>query len=372
MARQRFRQTGEDSFFGGFVYDRVVPSGHFFRRLNELVDWEDLTQKLIRYYKGGATYGPPPYEPSLLLKMLLVSYLYDFSERQTEEVCNDSLSVKCFLGLAVDERPPDHSTLTVFKERLLAGGGVEAYRELFREVLRIAKEKGIQFGKVQVVDSTHTAADVNVEKDERRKKGARGPRDPQACWGVKRGKVKVEGGKKVRKPQFFYGYKEHLSLNARTGLITALEHTLGNAPDGKYLRRLVEQDEEVGIEAQVYAGDRGYDDGENHLLLWMKGLKSALKLNRYRTRKKDGNKEVWLRLKADPDYQLGVRERYKVERKLGEGKTRHGLGRSRYLGLARYAIQGYLTAIALNLKRLVKLLFGVSFRNQVYSTGPAG
>ena len=40
-----------------------------------------------------------------------------------------------------------------------------------------------------------------------------------------------------------------------------------------------------------------------------------------------------------------------------------GERRCRYLGLARYAVQSYLTAMALNLKRLVKLLFGVGFRN---------
>ena len=46
--------------FGALVYDRVVPQGHFFRRLNEAVDWRPFTQKLLRYYKGGAEYGPPP------------------------------------------------------------------------------------------------------------------------------------------------------------------------------------------------------------------------------------------------------------------------------------------------------------------------
>jgi hypothetical protein len=35
--------------------------------------------------------------------MLLLSYLYNLSERQTEVYVNDSLSAKCFLGLAVDE-----------------------------------------------------------------------------------------------------------------------------------------------------------------------------------------------------------------------------------------------------------------------------
>jgi len=372
MPGERFRDTGKDPFFGHFVYDRVVPRDHFLRRLDELVDWEGISRKLARHYKGGASYGPAPYEPAMLLKMLLVSYLYHVSERQVEELANDALSVKCFLGLAVDEKAPDHSTLTVFKQRLLQGGGVGVYEELFQGIVGLAKEKGIEFGKLQVVDSTHTEADVDVEEEDRRRRGGGGPRDSDAHWGVKGSRVEVEGGKKVKKPKYFYGYKQHVSLNAGSGLITAVLHTPGNAPDGKYLGKLVKRDEEVGVRAEVYAADRGYDDGENHLFLWDRGLKSAISLNRYRTEKKDRNKEIWIELKADPDYQLGLGERYKVERKFGEAKRWHGLGRCRYLGLAKLAIQGYLTAIVLNLKRMVKLLFGVSFRNQAYGVVKAG
>lgn len=43
-------------------------------------------------------------------------------------------------------------------------------------------------------------------------------------------------------------------------------------------------------------------------------------------------------------------------------KKHPGFGRCRYLGLLRYAIQGYLTAIAVNLKRIVRLLTGIGFK----------
>lgn len=43
-------------------------------------------------------------------------------------------------------------------------------------------------------------------------------------------------------------------------------------------------------------------------------------------------------------------------------KKHHGFGRCGYLGLLRYAIQGYLTAIAVNLKRMVKLLAGIGLK----------
>ena len=51
-----------------------------------------------------------------------------------------------------------------------------------------------------------------------------------------------------------------------------------------------------------------------------------------------------------------------MEQKFGEAKLFHGLGRYRYLGLARYQLQAYLTALALNVKRLIKLLYGISLR----------
>jgi len=54
--------------------------------------------------------------------------------------------------------------------------------------------------------------------------------------------------------------------------------------------------------------------------------------------------------------------RYKIECKYGEAQEHHGLRMCRYLGRLRYAIQAYLTAIALNLRRMVKVMMGVSFK----------
>jgi len=88
---------------------------------------------------------------------------------------------------------------------------------------------------------------------------------------------------------------------------------------------------------------------------------------RSRTQKKDANKQVWLELVQTPQYRQGLKERYKIERKFGEAKQGHGLGRCRYLGLTRFAVQAFFTAIMLNLKRMVKLLTGVGFKMQAVS-----
>lgn len=96
MSHERFRDTGEGSFFGNLVYERAVPKGHFLRQLRKLVDWEALTPDWVALYKGGAEYGPPPYHPSLVLKLLVLAYLYNLSERQVALFVNDSLSAKYF------------------------------------------------------------------------------------------------------------------------------------------------------------------------------------------------------------------------------------------------------------------------------------
>jgi len=121
MSQERFKENTNDSFYGRFLYEQVVPKDHFLVKLNEIIPWQRFTYKLVKYYKGKAKEGRPPYDPAVLLKMLLVSYLYNISERQTEKVANLNLAVKYFLGLGVNEQPPDHTTLTAFPSRIPAG-----------------------------------------------------------------------------------------------------------------------------------------------------------------------------------------------------------------------------------------------------------
>lgn len=64
MSRVRFRESGGNSFFGQYAYERVVARDHFLVKLGTLVPCERFTASLVAYYKGGAEYGPPPYEPT--------------------------------------------------------------------------------------------------------------------------------------------------------------------------------------------------------------------------------------------------------------------------------------------------------------------
>ena len=98
-------------------------------------------------------------------------------------------------------------------------------------------------------------------------------------------------------------------------------------------------------------GNTAKDDGDNPEYLASKGIHSALRLNKVRTAKKDRNKEGWEALLQAPEYRQGQRERYKIGQKFGEAKERDGLRRCRYGGWVGFAIQVFLTAVVLNLKR---------------------
>lgn len=363
MSHPRLQETGQDSFYGDYLYERIVPQDHFLRKLREIVPWQRYTYRLLKYYRGKGMRGRPPIDPAIVLKMLLLSYLYNLSERQTEEFCNMHLAAKYFLGLAIDGRTPDHATLTVFKQRLLENGRQQAYERLLQRVVADAREAGISFGSLQLVDSTHSVADVNVAKERQRDKDGEEPRDPDARWGTK-GQYTVtdQNGETSERRRTFYGYKDHVSFNVEAQMITSVIVTPGNAYDGHYLIPLLERDLAQGVPVAVCAADRGYDDTENHYWLQQQGIGNAIHLSQLRTKKKDANKGVWFQLKEQPWYRPALRERYQIERKFGEAKKHHGLGRCRYVEWERRVVQAHLTAIALNLKQLVRSLTGVSLR----------
>ena len=174
MEKQRCIETGISSFFGEYLYDQVVPAEHFLRQLKRIIPWERFTQKLIRLYKGGGVVGRPPFDPALVLKVGLIAYLYNLTERQVEVYINENLPAKYFVGLAVDQPAPDHSTLTVFRERLVTRGKLKVFEEMLEEIVQIALQQGIQFGSIQIVDSVHSIANVNTDKDQKRQGKALG------------------------------------------------------------------------------------------------------------------------------------------------------------------------------------------------------
>jgi IS5 family transposase len=349
------------------AYERVLERyrEHFLVALERLFDWEAMSEQMIRLYKGRGKVGRPPYPPVLVFKLLFLSYLYNVSERAIVELADLHLLMKWFLGLAIDERPPDHSTLTVFKKRFLAGEQWKVLEGVFDDLIGQAQAHGLQLGELQVLDSVHTQSDVNRDKDRKRQENGGEPRDPEARV-VNKGERSVTeaDGTTATKSIRYRGYKTHASVNAETGLVTTVVVTPGNRADNKVFPQLRAHERTLGLPTRAYGGDKAYDDTDIYERLAVDELAIAVTLNDYRTASTDANHARWHELVADPLYQERKAQRFRVEQPFGIAKQGHGFERCRYLGLARYRIQALLTFMVVNAKRLVKLLTGVTFRPQ--------
>jgi transposase, IS5 family len=363
----QYHDTGRASFFGDFAYQRILARHpqHFLVILAQLFDWEAYTKGFVQLYKGRGIIGRHPYPPALIFKMLFLSYLYNVSERAMEELADLNVVIKWFLGIAVDEPVPDHSTLTAFKRRFVQSGNWLALQAVFDKIIGEAMARGVQFGELQLLDSVHTQADVNNAKDQQRQERGTKPRDPEAGV-VNKGKRSVvqANGKTTSMEITHRGYKTHVTVNAQNGIVTSLHSTSGNRADNKAFVPLREHDRTLGLPTTAYGGDKAYDDTDIFARLEQEGLSIAIALRRQRTARKDASSQRWTDLQANPQYIQALKQRFRVEQPFGIVKRWHGFERCRYLGLARYRLQAIFTFLVHNLKRIVKLLTGVTFRPQ--------
>ena len=364
MARSpHYRNTGLGSFWGSYLFERVVPQDHFIRALKQLFDWQELGGQLIRLYEGRGVVGRPPYDPVLMFKMLFLSYLYDLSARDTQRFVNEHIPARFFLDLALDQAAPDHSTMGLFKDRLLSQGNWHELERIFASLLQQARDHGLALGCIQLVDSVHTQADVNAEKDKARQERGQAPRDPEARVVHKGEREVVEpDGEKVKRDIRYRGYKTHVSMDAKTRIVTSVQPDWGDGADNKAFPALLEHDRSLALPTHTYGGDKAYDDTDLFERIEQLGLHVGIKLRRTRTTKKDPNKQRWLDLQATAHYQVATKLRARVEQPFGQAKDKHGFERCRYLGLLKYGLQSFLTFMVVSAKRMVKLLTGITFR----------
>jgi len=342
-------QFNQNSFFGHFLYNQIIPEDHFLRKLSKLIDFSFVNELCSDLYHITGP-GQKAYLPELLFKILFLSFLYNISDREVEEKVNFNLLFKWFSGLAVNEKAPDHSTLTVFRERL----GQERFEKIFNQIVKIASEHGLTDPKLRIIDSTHTQANVDLnrltkefkeklkkEPEKLLKKGINSKNylskmtsDPDARFGKKSKKKK------------FYGYKEHLRTNAKTGIVEKVSTTPGNINDNQEFNYLTE---DLPPNSQLTT-DKEYDTNKNHQRIKEKQSESFIIL------KKNRKKPELLAKKETKIYQEITQQRPMIERVFAEAKRYQGLAKSRWRGIWKMAIQAFLTFIVINCKRLVSWL----------------
>ena len=143
----------------------------FYSRLNEILDrakFDGYVERICRKYYA-ATMGRPSIAPGVYFRCFLMGYFEGIdSERGIAYRVSDSLSLREFLGLSLEEQTPDHSTLS--KTRRLMNLGT--HKAVFRWVLKRLAAEGLLNGKNLGVDGTTLEANAALRSIVRRDNGA--------------------------------------------------------------------------------------------------------------------------------------------------------------------------------------------------------
>src|SRR5580700_6485448 len=152
MGTRKGRERQEDLWVA--YADMAVGPGHpFYVRLNEVLDGEGfdafVEKVCARYY--AEKMGRPGLTPGIYFRSLMIGYFEGIeAERGIAWRLKDSLSLRRFLGIALDEDTPDHSTISRTR-RLI---DVETHEEVFAWVLGLLADRGLLQGKRIGIDAT--------------------------------------------------------------------------------------------------------------------------------------------------------------------------------------------------------------------------
>ena len=340
-----------------------VPRTHPLRVIKQHADraLRELSPVFEAMYAAG---GRPSIPPERLLKASLLIALYSVrSERAFCEELEYQLLYRWFLDMNLMEPSFDPTVFTKNRQRLLKHAVAQQF---FNAVVRQAADLGLLSDEHFSVDGTLIDAAASV-KSFRPKDGPPSMPPPDAAGnpsvnfrGERRSNATHQSttdpearlAKKSRRGPAQLAYVGHALMENRNGLLVdfRLSQASGTA-ERDAVPALIEQARQRGFHPRTLGADKAYDTREcvadlrrrhitPHVAQNTSGRRSAI----------DG------RTTRHAGYASSLCIRKRIEEIFGWLKTVGGFRRTRYRGLARTQLAGYLVATAYNLVRLVRLV----------------
>jgi len=303
-------REGIQGKFHCVTIEELMPQEHFLRELEAAVDFSFIYDEVRKYYCENN--GRPGIDLVIMVKYLLIGYLYGIeSERRIEREIQVNIAYRWFLGIDLDGRIPDHSTISQLRRRKF--NGTDLFRKLFERILALCIEKGLADGKVIMTDSTHVKANASrkseykvlVEKEaawymerldrheaiERKRLEQAGKIKPKRNRGTRKTQpipiektisaTDPEAGflKRPGKPNGMH-FLDHQSVDAKNGIIVDVAVTPGNVIDSApYLDRIEYIEDHIGLEIDTVGVDSAYDVSLIHQELFERKIRLISPIN---------------------------------------------------------------------------------------------
>jgi len=272
------KQPRTESLFYYFRLEDQIPENHLLRLIDRHVDLSFVREQVKEFYSST---GRPSIDPEVLLRLLLVGYLYGItSERRLLEEVRMNLAFRWFTRLDLNQEVPDHSTFSKNRHGRFRQSGV--FRRVFEEIVVRCMAAGLVEGKSLAVDGTLVAADASPKS---RVPRAQLPEMARISRTVAEYLTELEQGNPVANANL-------VSTTDPDAILATKSGTIGMAYFDNYLidtasrvildveatpalfhqetvaaRRMVERVRKLGIPAETLGADKAYGSGE--FLAWL-------------------------------------------------------------------------------------------------------
>jgi transposase len=153
------QHSRSEALFYYFRLEDQVPETHLLRLIDKHISFAFVREKLKESYSDT---GRPSIDPELLLRILLIGYLYGItSERKLVEELRMHLAWRWFTGLGFDQEIPHHSTFS--KNRHGRFQESKLFEQLFEEIVARCLDAGLVRGDNLSVDGSFIEANANKE-----------------------------------------------------------------------------------------------------------------------------------------------------------------------------------------------------------------
>jgi len=150
------QQTRTESLFCYFRLEDQIPEDHLLRLIDQHVELSFVRERVKGLYSST---GRPSIDPEVLLRLLLVGYLYGItSERRLLEEVRMHLAYRWFTRLDFGQDIPDHSTFSKNRHGRFRESGVSG---VFEEIVRRCIAAGLVQGHNLAVDGTMVEANAS-------------------------------------------------------------------------------------------------------------------------------------------------------------------------------------------------------------------
>jgi transposase len=265
LGQQERRQL--EFFVCGSLRD-LVPEDHVLARVDQVLDLSWLPAEVDALYAPGV--GRPGIAPEAAVRLMLAGFLLGIvHDRRLMREAQVNLAIRWFAGYGLQDRLPDHSSLTRIRHRW----GAERFRRIFERTVKACIAAGIAKGEIVHVDASLIRADVAWESLARRHVDAVAEAnvDADAQEGLRRSK-KSGKFKKVcltdpdgtmattaRNRRLEPSYKQHGVVDDLSGVVLDVEVTTGEVNEGQaILERLDAAAATTGAPIGTVTADAGY------------------------------------------------------------------------------------------------------------------